>query len=86
MPNKYETLEAAQARILELEEERATLIGERDTARQNEQTLTANVEELRKLNQTYFNRLIAQDKREEEDEEEDEAAPTCEEFAASLKI
>ena len=79
------TLEEAQARILELTEENEGLRTERDTLSQDNETLRTESEELRKLNQKYFNKLIAQDKKEEE-KEEDEPIPTCEEFAAKLNI
>ena len=79
------TLEEAQARIIELTEENQTLTAERDSLSQNNETLKNEAEELRKLNQKYFNKLIAQDKQEEKQEEE-ETVPTCEEFAATLNI
>lgn len=78
-------MEEAQARILELTEEKENLTTERDSLSQENETLKTESEELRKLNQKYFNKLIAQDKPEEEKEEE-ETAPTCEEFAATLNI
>ena len=80
------TLEEAQARIIALTEEVQTLTAERDSLSQNNETLKNESEELRKLNQTYFNKLIAQHKQEEEKEEEEETVLTCEEFAATLNI
>lgn len=79
------TLEQAQARILELTEQNENLIAERDMVLQDNESLRSESEELRKLNQKYFNKLIAQDKQEEE-KVEDEPVPTCEEFAAKLNI
>ena len=84
------TLEEAQQRIIELTEEVQTLTGERDAAQQTAQQLTAETEELRTLNQRYFNKLIAQDKltaniANNEDKEEP-VPPSCEEFAKTLKL
>lgn len=80
------TLEEAQAKILEQQEQIQSLTAERDSLSQNNETLKNESEELRKLNQTYFNKLIAQDKPKPEEENEPEHVPTCEEFAAGLDI
>ena len=77
------TLEQAQERILELTEQNTTLTQERDTLSQNNESLKNECEELRKLNQKYFNRLIAQDTK-EDDEPEPEPVLSCEEFAKTL--
>ena len=71
------TLEQAQERILELTEQNTNLTTERDN-------LTTECEELRKLNQKYFNRLIAQENTRDHDEEKEETPLTCEEFAKTL--
>lgn len=81
----YDTLEEAQARILELDEEIERVRGERDTLSQNNNTLTQENENLRTLNQKYFNKLIAQDDiKNKQDDDEGEEVPTCEEFANTL--
>ena len=79
------TLEQAQERILELTEQNQNLTTERDALSQENNTLKTESEELRKLNQKYFNKLIQQDTKNEPDEKE-EHTPTCEEFAAGLNI
>lgn len=86
MPN-FDTLEAAQAEILRLQEENTTLRNERDSLTQNNTNLTEELGQVRKLNQQYFNKLSAQysDPAGEKDEETEEA-PTCEEFAKTLTI
>ena len=82
----YETLEEAQQRIIELTEDIQNLRLERYTLSQDNENLTNEVEELRALNQKYFNKLIAQETPEKHDDEEQEDVPTCEEFAASLNF
>ena len=79
------TLEEAQAKILEQQEQIQSLTTERDSLSQDIETLKNESEELRKLNQKYFNKLIAQDKPEPE-EDKPEPVPTCEEFATKLDI
>lgn len=81
----YDTLEAAQARIIELDEANAALTAERDTLSQNINEMTAAMETLRKMNQDYFNRLIQQKEHHDEPGKED-IPPTCEEFAKTLTI
>lgn len=80
------TIEEAQERILELTEQVQNLTTERDSLSQNNESLTNELSEVRKLNQKYFNRLIAQEEKPEPEEEEEEKIPTCEEFAESLDI
>lgn len=82
----YDTIETAQARILELEEELNTVKSERDSLSENNNSLTARVEELRSQNQTYFNKLLAQKEEPNKEDEREEEIPTCEEFAKSIKI
>ena len=79
----YETLEAARERILELEEEVRTITGERDTANATIETLNAQMEDVRAINQRYFNRLMQDEQKEEEEEKE---PLSCEDFAKTLKI
>ena len=81
------TLEEAQAEILRLQEENTEVKNERDTLSQNNAALTADLENVRKLNQQYFNKLTAQYSQQEgKTDEGDEEAPSCEEFAKTLKI
>lgn len=83
----FDTLEAAQAEIVRLQEENTKLSNERDTLSKNNKTLSGELEQVRTLNQQYFNKLTAQYSAPagKEDEEEEEA-PTCEEFAKTLDI
>lgn len=81
------TLEEAQAEIVRLQEENTEIRNERDTLSQNNAALTADLENVRKLNQTYFNKLTAQySEPAGKTDTEDDEAPTCEEFAKTLKI
>lgn len=79
------TLEEAQDRILELQDQVTQLTNERDTLSQNNTDLSTELDSVRKLNQKYFNKLSAQSQKQEEEEPE-ETAPTCEEFARTLNI
>ena len=81
------TLEEAQAQIITLNERITELTNERDTLSQNNENLTNELGEVRKLNQTYFNKLSAQySKQEDENNDGDKEAPSCEEFAKTLTI
>ena len=82
------TLEEAQAQIVELTERVTELETERDSLSQNNETLTADLERVRTLNQRYFEKLQAQTigNPANENKEEDEEIPTCEEFAKTLKL
>lgn len=84
----YDTLEEAQARILELDEKVTMLTGERDSLSQENDKLKKENEETRSLNQKYFNKLIAQEKdtHENNNGDEGEEVPSCEEFAQTLSI
>lgn len=79
------TIEEAQERILELTEQVQTLTAERDTLSRNNESLNSQCEELREMNQRYFNKLIAQNDPAPKEEPEPEA-PTCEEFAMTINI
>lgn len=79
----YDTLEKAQARILELEEENQNLKTEKDTLSEDKKKLETEKEDLRTLNQKYFNKLIAQEGKKDEPEDEPEVQ-TCESFAEEL--
>lgn len=81
------TLEEAQAEILKLKEENTQLKNERDTLSQDKDTLTGELEDQRKLNQHYFNKLNAQYSHEaDENDEDEEEVQTCEDFAKTLNI
>ena len=81
------TLEEAQARILELQEQVTELTNERNTLSQNNTTLTGELESVRKLNQQYFNKLSAQYSQEpDKTDKEEEEVQSCEDFAKTLDI
>ena len=81
------TLEEAQAEIVRLQEENTEIRNERDTLSQNNATLSADLEKVRTLNQQYFNKLTAQySEPAGKTDGEDPEAPTCEEFAKTLKV
>lgn len=82
------TIEEAQDRILELTEQVTTLTNERDTLSANLADRDAELEDVRKLNQKYFNKLMAQNSEQDGDGDgsQDEPAPSCEEFAKTLNI
>ena len=81
----FETLEEAQAEILRLNDALTAATNERDA---HAQTIAAQAEELesvRKLNQSYFNKLVAQNPRQEDEKkDEDEEVLSCEDFAKTL--
>lgn len=79
------TLEEAQERILELEEQVTTLTNERDQTRETLTETEKHLQEVRDLNHKYFLRLSSQADP-DPDDKDDEPVPTCEEFAATLKI
>lgn len=80
------TLEEAQSQIITLNEQITELTNERDSLSQNNATLTSELESVRKLNQTYFNKLSAQySPNANENNDCEKEVPTCEEFAKSLK-
>lgn len=80
------TLEEAQARIIELTEENEQLTNERDSLSQNNNELTTECEKLRKMNQNYFNKLIAQHEGNDDPGEPEKEPISCEAFAATLNI
>lgn len=84
---EFKTIEEAKAEILRLNEELTARTNERDTLSQNNATLTTELESVRKLNQTYFNKLAAQySEQDEENDDKEEKPVTCEEFAKTLNI
>ena len=83
----YDTLEEAQARIVELDEQIKTVSADRDTLSEQNNSLTSEIENLRTINQIYFNKLQAQDDSSAPEKEEDEPdVPSCEDFAKTIKI
>lgn len=81
----YDTLEQAQARILELDDQIKELTTERDSLSQDNEAKDQTIAELKTQNQKYFNRLMAQeDDTEDKDEEDEPEIQTCEEFATNL--
>ena len=85
MPS-FNTLEEAQAEIIRLNEQVTELTNERDTLSQNNVTLSGELENVRKLNQQYFNKLSSQFSHDEDKTDDEEEVPTCEEFAKTLNI
>lgn len=84
---EYKTIEEAKAKILELQEQNTKLTNERDTLSQNNETLTGELESVKKLNQQYFNKLSQQFlPTEGKKDDEEQEAPSCEEFAKTLNI
>ena len=87
MPNNFNTLEEAQAEIIRLNEALTERTNERDTLSQNNNTLTQELESVRKLNQQYFNKLSAQYSQEpDKTDNEEEEVQSCEDFAKTLDI
>lgn len=81
------TLEEAQAQIVNLTEKLTEVETERDTLSKNNETLTADLERVRTLNQRYFEKLQAQTLGNPANKEpEDEEVPTCEEFAKTITL
>lgn len=76
------TIEEARAEIIRLNEELTERTNERDTLSQNNATLTQELEDVRKLNQQYFNKLSQQySPQEDKTDNEEKEVPSCEEFA-----
>lgn len=80
------TIEEARAEILRLQGQVTELTNERDTLSQNNNTLTKELESVRKLNQQYFNKLSAQYSQEPDKTDIEEEVPSCEDFAKTLNI
>lgn len=79
------TLEEAQAQIVDLQEQLTQAQNERDTLSQNNGTLTAENENLRKLNQKYFNKL-SQHFVPKDEPEKDEPEQSLEDYAKTINI
>jgi chromosome segregation ATPase len=80
------TLEEAQAEIVRLNDELTAANNDKQTLSQNNENLSKELEQVRTINQQYFNRLMAQNTDPAGTETEEEEAPTCEEFAKTLNI
>lgn len=82
----FDTIEAAQAEVLRLQEENTRLENERETLSQNNATLSADLDRVRTLNQQYFNKLQAQYSPSPEKEQEEDEPVSCEEYAKTIKF
>lgn len=80
------TLEEAQAEILRLKEEVSTLRTENGNYATQVETLTAESNSVRELNQKYFLKLTAQYDTPGRDEEDEPEKKSCEDFAKDLTI
>lgn len=80
------TLEEAQAEILRLQEENATLKTEKENYSNRVAELQGENEKVRELNQQYFLKLSAQYKPTPEPEDDEDDVQSCEEFAKTLTI
>lgn len=78
------TLEEAQARIVDLQEQLEAMRTERDTLSQNNTQLTEQLEASRTLNHTYFEKLSQQHSKPDAPEEDPTPVPSCEEFAKTI--
>lgn len=83
---EFKTIEEAKAKVLELQEQLTELTNERDTLSQNNTTLQGELEDVRKLNQKYFNKLSAQYSHEPDKNDDEEEVQSCEDFAKTLDI
>lgn len=82
--NNVMTLEEAQARILELEEQNNGLTEQNTQLTEQNTQLSADLDRARHLNQELFNRVTVS--KQEEEEPEEPEIPTCEEFAKTLNL
>ena len=82
----FNTLEEAQAEIVRLNEALTERTNECDTLSQNNDTLTQELESVRKLNQQYFNKLSQQFIPTEDKKDDEQEVPSCEDFARTLNI
>lgn len=80
------TIEEAQEQILELTEKIKELESDKETLSQNNDAITKECENLRTINQKYYNKLIMQESQKDENQNDPEDVPSCEEFAKTLAI
>ena len=87
MPDTFNTIEEARAEIVRLTEQLTERTNERDTLTKNNEQMKKELDDVRALNQTYFNKLTAQYTQQDgDDQSDDKPEPTCEEFAKTLKL
>lgn len=88
MGKEFKTLEEAQAEIVRLGEELVKVTTERDNYSAKVTETNTELENVRKLNQQYFNKLSSQIFKDEDkdDKKDEDDAPTCEDFAKTLTI
>ena len=79
------TLEEAQAKILELQEELNTVKGEKETLTQTNNTLTEDLKKAREVNQKMLEKVIDH-KEDKDDKDKEEPQKTLEEYAEGLNI
>lgn len=82
----FTTVEEAQAHILDLNEQIAELTNERDTLSQNNNNLTSELEQVKALNQKYFNKLSAQFQDQEDKTDNEPEVQSCEDYAKTIKL
>ena len=81
------TIEEARAEILRLEQENTALTNERDSLSQDNETVKAELEKVRTLNQDLFLQVRAQYAPQEDKNKEDEKeVPSCREYAKTIKF
>lgn len=83
---EFNTLEDARAEIVRLGEELTKATTERDTLSQNNNTLQQELENVKKINQQYFNRLTQQVLAPEKDEDPEPEPTSYEELAKLINI
>lgn len=84
---EFNTLEEAKAEIIRLNEALTERTNERDTLSKDKESLTGELESVRKLNQAYFNKLSAQYSQEpDKTNNQEEEVQSCEDFAKTLNI
>lgn len=82
------TPEEMEAKILEQTEELEKLRADNKTLSENNEKLKKENEDVRTVNQKYFNKLIAQETKPENNngDQEGDDIPSCEDFAKTLKF
>ena len=80
------TIEEAQERILALEAENESLRTENGTLSQNNESVRADLEKARELNQKLFERVSAQSSDPDGGQDDEPDVPTCVEFAKTIII
>lgn len=84
---EFNTIEEARAEIVRLNEELTTAKTERDNYSAKVTETETELENVRKLNQQYFNKLSTQFVgNDDKDEDKDDEPLSCEDFAKTLTI